>query len=199
MTPMIKRLVPAAADLLSLSVQPAAQSLADAARRAEEQRKAAGGSAPTITNKDLPGEAGVAKLLNEYFLTDDLFTAYRWAWEAIMKLRTRSIPIDTYLMKWEVEAKSALDLEAPYGQEPQVARILDEHELTPNKYFMTELAVGRAMEDSRLTKIQLATLPQARQDNVKVVLTRNEGINWRSRQESSKTALEEARRIRPRK
>jgi hypothetical protein len=166
--------------LLCIGQRPCAQSLAEAARRAEEARKAAGDAGPIISNKDLPGGRGYAALVNEYVIDTDALIGYFEATEAILTLRARDRDVDTYLFKWESQAESVFDLESPYAADKAIMSILyvSGRRISPHTYFMTQLAFNRALEDAKLPPAVQKALTMARRRNIVEVQARLRGGDY---------------------
>jgi hypothetical protein len=171
----------------------AAQSLAEAARRAEEERKTRG-TGPKITNRDLPGRSGFAALGTEFRLTDQIFDQYRRAWKEIMKKRAQDASIDAALMRSEAAGTNTSDLEWGYTQIPEVVEILDRHQLTVHTYWLVDAAFARAIADSKMPKAFREQMLPARADNITFVLNRDIGAAWLREIEPMKKELEERRR-----
>ena len=170
-----------------------AQSLADAARRADEQRKAYG-SGPLITDRDLPGRSGFGALVAEFRLTHRVFSQYQSAWKEIMALRALNAGVDAALIRWENGAASPFDLEYGYAQIPDVVAILDRHVLTVHTYWLVNAAFVQAMADSKLPKADRDRLLPASADNIAFVLERDTGLAWLREMEPIKKDLESRRR-----
>ena len=185
--------------MLCLPAQAHAQTLVDAAKRAEEQRKQAEAPAPSLTHRNLPGGAGYAAVLNDYVLATRTVSNYQIAWMEIVKLRTRKPALDLFLMNWERSVKSPFELEEPYATDPDLIGILNDCSLTPHSYWMVDTAYGRALEDEHASEADVKTMSSARQANITFIRKGNEGLNWIYQKEQLKKDLDQQRRLRPRK
>ena len=155
-----------------------AQTLADAARLAEEQRAAAGGTSRTYSNATLGGASGYASLLGDNFLLSDYFDAYAAARTRLAAYRLSHLDLDMWLNERVVKAKDRFDLESVYGQDKSVLQALGR--MTPRDYFKTDLAFSRALEDVRLAPADReANLPRARAANAQYVAT-HDLLSWSS-------------------
>ena len=159
-----------------------AQSLADAAKSAEEQRQSSGRSVNVYTNQSLRGSSGYESLLGDGYLLAEHFNAYSSAHADIVGLRVRSRDLDDYLVRSELGAEDRFDLEDAYGQDVSIVRALQFNRLDVRAYFKTDAAFARALRDQKLSKADREQLPAARRLNAQYVeehsLTQWLGSSW---------------------
>lgn len=170
------------------------QSLADAAKRADEQRKHDGAAAEKLSNRDLPGHG----VLENYVLSDALLETYSYVWEHVITLRTKKIAVDRYLIRYEAEAKSSADLERAYQNDSEINGLLTDRGITAETYFIVQAAFKRAMIDSEMTDDALDDISRARRINAMLVKEGNWGHNELGHQERLQQELDLERRLRPR-
>jgi hypothetical protein len=163
-----------------------AQSLADAAKRAEEQRASVGASTKEYTNASLGGPAGYAALLGDNYLLEDHWEAYAHARDSLAQVRMQDFQMDKWLFERTLKVKDRFELEQIYGQDKSIMWALSLGRLTPRDYFKTDLAFAKAVEDYRLSKLDRENLPPARRANAQYVEKHNLASwarnNWNEQQ-----------------
>ncbi len=147
-----------------------AQSLADAAKRAEEQH-VLGPATKEYTNASLGSASGYEVLLGDHYLLSDHFDAYASARDSVAGMRMQSLELDRWLFERLRLAKDRFDREQIYGQDSTVMFALKQ--ITPREYFKTDLAFAHALDDARLSAIDREHLPPARRANAQYVLDHN--------------------------
>ena len=122
-----------------------AQALADAARRAEDARKG-GTTSPVLTDKDLPGEAGVsAGQISAHELNDRNFQAFMNTRRAYVKMLIADAPLRGRMQARMVQAKSIDSAVAIWNGEEAVLALIRENGTNPREFLLTELAVAHSV------------------------------------------------------
>src|SRR5437667_11760107 len=75
------------------------QSLADAAKRAEEQRASVGPSTKEYSNASLGGASGYEALLGDQYLLSDHFGAYAHARDSLSPVLMQDVNVDNWLVE----------------------------------------------------------------------------------------------------
>jgi hypothetical protein len=112
-----------------------AQSLADAAARAEEQRHRTGPASRVLTNDSLGGE---------WAITSAGLQQYASARMDIASIRNRHADVHQRLWNASMTAATLQDLASPLANEPLVAEALQQHGLTSREYLRREQALVNA-------------------------------------------------------
>ena len=153
-----------------------AQSLADAAKRAEEQRQTIGSAATLVTNGNLAGANGYDALMGDYRLEPTFFT-YQSTRKQLIEARKRNRPLDVFLMKHETGTRVSLPWRSPTRRDRRHAP-LSFSKIDPRACVMAHVAFQRAMEDAKLSKVDKSQLTPARAANVVLVEDRYQGHNF---------------------
>ncbi len=173
-----------------------AQSLADAAKSAEEQRQASGQAVAVLTNGSLLGANGYDGIMGDYRLAPN-FERYQSFRTLLIQERARSRPLDRALVKQEAEATGLFDMEDVYRRDADVMRLLNFSGVNAHAYVMADVAFNRAMQDAKLPKADQAKLSPARAANLAFVEEHYRGHNFMSFVHQQEKDLEFSRRIRP--
>ena len=152
-----------------------AQSLADAAKRAEEQRASAGASTKEYTNASLGGPSGYEALLGDHYLLSEHFEAYAHGRDSLAQVRMQDFQLDKWLFERTLTVKDRFELEQIYGSDKTIMWALGR--ITPREYFKSDLAFQHALEDVRLSKADRDHLPAARKANAQYVEDHNL-VSW---------------------
>ena len=112
-----------------------AQSLADAAARAEAQRQRTGPASRVLNNDSLGGE---------WAITSAGLEQYASARMDIASIRNRHADVHQRLWNASMTASALPDLASALANEPLVAETLQQHGLTPREYLRREQALVNA-------------------------------------------------------
>ena len=151
------------------------QSLADAAKRAEEQRASVGPSTKEYSNASLGGASGYEALLGDHYLLSDHFQAYAHGRDSLAQVRMQDFQLDKWLFERTLTVKDRFELEQIYGSDKTIMWALGM--ITPREYFKSDLAFQHALEDVRLSKVDRDHLPPARKANAQYVEDHNL-VSW---------------------
>jgi hypothetical protein len=123
----------------------AAQTLAEAARRAEDARKAAPGVSRVFTNKDLSRHfADDGDAISNHELTLRNFQAFMNTRRAYARMLVADAALRS---RMQVRLASAKTVDAAVGAwdgEPEVLALIRDNGTTPREFLLTELAVAQA-------------------------------------------------------
>lgn len=145
-----------------------AQSLSEAAKQAEGQRKtmASAEEPKKYTSHDLPGPARIDSTLGTFVLSEDLYYGYVQAEVDLAKARYNA-DLDNWLMKWENDTRrDPFGMIDPYSRDQRVLNVLQKNRLTPRDFVFVRVALDRAKNDLGESKAQRAALPKPRVDNI---------------------------------
>jgi hypothetical protein len=156
--------------LVSLAATAAhAQSLADAAAKADEQRKASGKASKVYTDETLLRRDGFESLVADRYLLQEHYTPYLYARVETMRGRRRSL--DKWLLEKEATG-GRYELETALRSTPKLSAILTKWNITARDYFMAYAAFELAGNDLQTSRKQEIVLTESRKANV--VFVRNE-------------------------
>jgi hypothetical protein len=148
------------------------QTLADAARRAEDSRKT-GAPGRVLTDKDLPTETSVAEQeIGAHQLTDRNFQAFMNTRRAYVKMLLADAPLRGRMQARMVQAKSIDSAIAVWSGEDSVLALIRENGTNPREFLLTELAVAQAVVGLKKTiqqRVPSDALPPALEHNVAFV------------------------------
>jgi hypothetical protein len=177
---------------------PDAQSLGDAARKAEDQRNTLPPARQTFGAKDLPAPARIDAILGDFRLTQNLLWAYKRAQLGIVKARADA-KLDAWLMRWEHETRDdPFAMEQQYRSERRLVRVFDASNISPRDYIFFEQALSRARIDQRESKAARATMNPARVANVQFIEKHEGNLGPSLQLEQELGILERRRRATPR-
>jgi hypothetical protein len=177
---------------------PDAQSLGDAARKAEDQRNTLPPARQTFGAKDLPAPARIDAILGDFRLTQNLLWAYKRAQLGIVKARADA-KLDAWLMRWEHETRDdPFAMEQQYRSERRLMRVFDASNISPRDYIFFEQALSRARIDQRESKAARATMNPARVANVQFIEKHEGNLGPSLQLEQELGILERRRRATPR-
>ena len=145
----------------------AGQSLADAARNAEEQRRSIKAASPPITNADLPGE---------WPITTAGLEQYASARFEVASIRRAHADVFQRLWNASIEAPTLLGLEPALRSEPPIVAALEASGLTAHEYLKREQAItvayamaGRFLpDDLKLNETRSANVTYIRNNRQRV-------------------------------
>jgi len=119
----------------------AGQSLADAARQAQEQSRANEGRTLAITRLPAPPPEGRPPRL-----TDDLVIDYGNARVALAVFRRHAPDVQKRLLEATRGLRHMEDLEGVLAGEPEVVLLLEQHHLTPQRFVDVDMVLRRAVQ-----------------------------------------------------
>lgn len=160
----------------ALPVAASAQTLGDAARRAEEQRKTLESPDKKYTANSLPGPGRIDAILGEFVMTDTIVHRSKEVEINLVKARRLDLALDRYMLKWEFATRGEpLGMAEPMQREAKVLKLFDRENLDVRDYLFFHLALDRARLDRREPKFARGNLSKARVANLEF-LERNESL-----------------------
>lgn len=152
-----------------------AQSLGDAARKAQEKRKQPSTAALVFDERDLDPEAARQELL-EFLITEARWQRYVAADRRVGAALARDPAVVARLKG--LHATSVLALERFLKREAVLLAALNEAGADPHEYAFTQLALGTALAVQKHTNAQrvLEDLPDAVAANVRFLLARDKEV-----------------------
>ena len=166
----------AAALVVAAAPVPRAQGLADAAKRADEQRKRTPAPEKKYDARSLPSPARVDATLGDFVINDTLAYRCRNVQVDLLKARRLDLDLDRYLLKWEFAKRSdPFGMADPMAAEPKVLQMFDRENLEVRDYLYYQVALNRALADRQEAKSARAFLSKPRLANLEF-LERNENL-----------------------
>jgi hypothetical protein len=124
----------------------AAQSLAEAARRADEARRTSPGTSRVFTNKDLVGNfSNDAEKISNHEITMRNFQAFMSTRRAYATMLVADPLLRGRMQVRLANAKSIDAAVAAWDPEPAVLALIQANGTTPREFLLTELAVAQAV------------------------------------------------------
>src|ERR1051325_5119558 len=145
-----------------------AQSLADAAAKAEEQRKATGKATKAYNDETLIQHEGYESLVADRYLLEPHWPSYSAARAYIAGARVQSMKLDAVLMKQEL-AGDRYGLEKAFRSDPVAKDILSMFDLSARYYFMADASLELAGADMQQGFHIRNELTESRRANVDFV------------------------------
>jgi|SRR6185295_17562903 len=159
--------------LVSLTAAaPHAQSLADAAAKADEQRKASGKASKVYTDETLLRRDGFESLVADRYLLQEHYTPYLYARVEITYARAYDRSLDKWLLEKEATG-GRYELETAFRSTPKLSAILTKWKITPRDYFLADAAFELAGNDLQTSWTQEIVLSESRKANVDFIRNEN--------------------------
>jgi hypothetical protein len=176
-----------------------AQSLSDAARAAEVQRKTLDAPEKKYTASSLPGPARIDAILGDFLMTDAVSSNSREVEIDLIKARRLDLNLDRYLLKWEFATRGdPFGMAEPMQREAKVIRLFNRRNLAVQDYLFFRAALERAKVDRQELKAARATLPAPRVANVEFLEKHENLLQPRWDFQSAYDDLERDRKFRAR-
>ena len=150
-----------------------AQSLAEAARQAQEQSRANAGKSVTITMSPRSAPEGRPPLL-----TEDLLVSYGDARIALAALRRNAKDIQKRLLEGTRHLQHFEDFEGVLAAEPEVVTLLSRHALTPQRYVDVEMILRRVYLMAQFRDLRPERVTARERDNLAFVSTHAGLVSW---------------------
>jgi hypothetical protein len=152
--------------LVSLAATGArAQSLADAASKAEDQRKASGKASKVYTDETLLRRDGFESLVADRYILSNHYTPYLYSRTEIAYARAYDRKLDNRLLELEALG-DRYAVETEFRATPRIAAILAKWNLSARDYLMTDASYELACNDLQASWTQEIVLSESRKANV---------------------------------
>jgi hypothetical protein len=151
------------------------QSLAEAARRAEEARKSSSGSSRVFTNRTSTDESpSDAEQISQHELTLRNLQAFMNTRKAYAKMLVADADLRGRMQVRLASAKTIEAVIAAWDGEPAVLALIKENGTTPREFMLTELAVAQAalLMQAMAANTLTEALPPVLEKNVQLVKAR---------------------------